>query len=72
VLILERSPNGFADPLRRRAGDLLARQFLQSKSRPVAKRQTFVAVSQLGEWRYAAGWQRDAFDTWSGERPAAH
>jgi superfamily II DNA or RNA helicase len=57
--------------LRRRAGDLLARQFLQSKSRPVAKRQTFVAVSQLGEWRLPLrGWQRDAFDTWSGERPA--
>jgi superfamily II DNA or RNA helicase len=30
-----------------------------------------VAVSQLGEWRLPLrGWQRDAFESWSDERPA--
>jgi superfamily II DNA or RNA helicase len=39
--------------------------------RPFAKRQTFVAASQIGEWRLPLrGWQRDAFETWSDERPA--
>lgn len=43
---------------------------LQSNSRCFAKRQTFVAVSQVGEWRLALrGWQRRAFETWSAKRP---
>ncbi len=43
---------------------------LQSYSRRFAKRQTFVAVSQVGEWRLALrGWQHRAFEAWSAKRP---